>query len=301
MSRPRRHRQKPSGQGSAWFLLDQFSVQDIERWTQFRDEILRFHWDYYTSLAYQRSQIADDLRKALLEATEGPFQFSKWQRITKYKYALDPLSVRGSLTDPGGRFNIGDINPAQFPPFPALYVAVDKDTAPQEVLSQNVAPGKESDALDFALVRPDSIAVVSLSGSLDSVVNLKHPAKLEAFVNLIKDFSIPDHLTDMAKARRLDPPKLVRDTAQLLNVLLQPNWQGWPMQFDVPAPCQIFGQLVAQAGVGGILYPSKFNSKDCLAVFPQNFEDTDAFVQLDDVSPPTVRVRRLDAKSRLES
>ena len=67
------------------------------------------------------------------------------------------------------------------------------------------------------------------------------------------------------------------------------------MQHDVPAPCQLFGQLVAKVGIEGIVYPSKFGGKDCLAIFPQNFEGADVFVQLDDPAPPGVQVRRLDA------
>lgn len=295
MSWSRRHRRRPSGQGRPEYLLDKFSVEDINRWTRFRDDILRFHWDYYNSLAYQRSQLAENLSTALLEAAEGPFRFSKWQRVVIYERALEPLSVLGSLVDPGGRFNVGEINPAQFSQFPALYVAADKNTALQEMLSQHIPPGRETDALDSTLVRPDSITVVSLSGHLDSVVNLRHSARLETFVNLIKDFSVPDHLIRMAKAMKLTPPELVRDRTKLVEILLEPHWRGWPMQFDVPAPCQIFGQLVARAGIEGILYPSKFGGKDCLAVFPQNFDGVDPFVQLDDPSPEGVRVHRLDA------
>jgi hypothetical protein len=295
MSSSRHHGRRRKPPDRVTFLLDKFSAQDIDRWNRFRDEILRFHWDYYNSLAYQRSQISEDLAKALLEAAEGPFQFSKWQRIVTYRHADEPLSLLGSLVDPGGRFNIGDINPVQFPPFPALYAAVDKPTALQEVLCQDVAGGKEARALDSALIRPDSIAVVSVSGQLESVINLRHPARLEAFVDLIKGFSIPSHLIQKAKTLGIAPPDLVRDRVKLLEILSDPYWRGWPMQHDVPAPCQLFGQLVAKAGIEGIVYPSKFGSKDCLAIFPQNFEGADVFVQLDDPSPPGVQVRRLDA------
>ncbi len=295
MSWSRRSGRRRKSPDSVAFLLDKFSAQDIDRWNRFRDEILRFHWDYYNSLAYQRSQIVEDLSKTLLGAAEGPFKFSKWQRIVTYKHAVEPLSFLGSLADPGGRFNIGDINSVQFPPFPALYAAVDKHTALQEVLSQNIPAGREAEALDSALIRSDSIAVVSVSGHLDSVINLRHPARLEAFVDLIKGFSIPVHLIQKAKTLRVASPELVRDKAKLLEILLDPSWRGWPMQFDVPAPCQLFGQLVAKAGIDGIVYPSKFGGKDCLVIFPQNFEDADVFVQLDDPSPQGVQVRRLDA------
>jgi hypothetical protein len=118
---------------------------------------------------------------------------------------------------------------------------------------------------------------------------------LEALVDLIKGFSIPAHLIQKAKTLGVAPPELVRDRARLLEILLEPNWRGWPMQFDVHAPCQLFGQLVAKAGIEGVVYPSKFGGKDCLAIFPQNFEGADVFVQLDDPAPPGVQVRKLDA------
>src|SRR5580698_8548108 len=100
------------------FILDQFSSLDIRRWTAIRDAYLKNHWDYYSSLVYQRSKIADELKKALLEASQKAYSFSKWQRVITYKYSLDPLSVKGSLKDPGARFNIGEIDPSQFSPFP---------------------------------------------------------------------------------------------------------------------------------------------------------------------------------------
>ncbi len=88
-------------------------------------QLLKFHWDYYSDLAFQRSCIYDSLKNSLLERAME-FQFSRWQRAVTYRYCLEPLSTKGSLVDPGGRFNIGLIDPSRFPPFPALYVASDK-------------------------------------------------------------------------------------------------------------------------------------------------------------------------------
>ncbi len=282
-----------------FILLDKFSVADIRLWRDFQDQILKFHWDFYSTLAYQRSKIIDKIRQSLFDAAQKPFTFSKWQRALKYKYALEPFSVSGSLIDPGGRFNIGDLNPTQFRPFPALYLASDKNTALQELLSQKIDPGQEEErALDFALASPDSIANVSLSGSLESVINLAQPAGLAPFVDLIKDFSIPDYLNSAAKKIGLPEPELIRTVPKLVDSILDANWRMWPMQFDVPVASQIFGQLVADAGVGGIVYTSKFTGKDCLAVFPQNFDDlSGSFIQLDDEAPPEIKTRRLDAKS----
>lgn len=300
MTRRRRHiphirpKHRPPQARSTFILLDQFSVADIHKWTAFKDQLLKYHWDYYNELAYQRSQITDEIKKSLLEATQKTFTFEKWQRAVKYKYALEPFSVTGSLIDPaGGRFNIGDINSSQFPPFPALYLTGDKNTAHQELLCQKIDPGQENRAFDFALTNPASVVNISLSGSLSSIINLREPEKLQPFVDLIKDFSIPDYLKKTAKNIGEHEPDLIRSVPKLINSLQDPNWRLWPMQFDVPVASQIFGQLVSEAGIEGILYPSKFTDKDCLAVYPQNFEEG-SFIQMDDTAPPEIKIRRLD-------
>ena len=98
---PKHSARKPH---SEFILLDQFSIADIQRWKNFQDQILKFHWDFYSTLAYQRSKIIDQIKHALLDSVQKPYAFSKWQRAIKYKYALEPFSVTGSLIDPGGRF-----------------------------------------------------------------------------------------------------------------------------------------------------------------------------------------------------
>jgi len=92
------------------YLLDKFFIKDIRKWRMIKDNVLKYHWDYYSDLAYQRSKIIEQIKNSLLEAAIRNFQFEHWQRAVKYKYAIDPLSTSGSLIDPGGRFNIGDIN-----------------------------------------------------------------------------------------------------------------------------------------------------------------------------------------------
>jgi hypothetical protein len=288
-------RKTPKNEPTISYFLDSFSVRDIRLWAQKKDKFLKYHWDFYSNLAYQRSKIADDLKKAVLEAAEEKFPFEHWQRVIKYKYALRPLSGEGSLIDPGGRFNIGDINPDQYPPFPALYIAEDKDTGLQEVLSQKINPKNEQKALDYALTNPASIASISLSGSLDRIINLTKPSRLEKFIRLIKDFTIPPHLLKAVKELKISRPELIRTMPKFLEAILNPDWRVSPMTVDVPAPSQIFGQLVFSSGIEGILYPSKFNDKLCLAIFPQNFEGTDSYLQLDDGAPAELKIRKLDA------
>lgn len=131
-------------------LLDSFSIIDLKRWNAQKEKFLRYHWDLYSSLAYERSKIIDLLRKALLEAASKSYEFAGWQRQVRYKYSLSPLSPKGSLIEPGGRFNIPNTNPDQFPSFPALYIAEDKETTLQEAGQQSGSSGELS-LLDLAL------------------------------------------------------------------------------------------------------------------------------------------------------
>lgn len=284
---------------STLILLDQFSVADIHKWTAYKDKFLKYHWDYYSELAFQRSKILDKIEETLRVAAQRNFSFKNWQHSVKYRYSNDPLSVRGSLIDPGGRFNIGDINPSQFPIFPALYIASDKDTAIQELLNQNICPTHnytKLGSLELALTSPESISIVSVSGLLDSIINLKEPSNLEPFVDLIKDFTVPEYLKEAAKNIGEREPELIRSVPKLIESLMDSDWRVWPMNFDVPIASQIFGQLVSSSGIEGILYTSKFTSSDCLAIFPQNF-DENSFVKLGDSIPEATKISQLDRKT----
>lgn len=199
------------------------------------------------------------------------------------------------MADPaGGRFNYGDINPTHFPPFPGFYIAVDKKTALQETFGEGSSSKK---ALDAALTDSTSISCFSLSGAICSIIDLRDQQKLDGFIDCIKDFTLPEALIEAAKA--IDwPAGVVVDLSRLMGSLLAPNWRLWPMQFDVPHPCQIFGQIVEQCGIEGIVYPSKFSGKDCLVIYYQNFdEENGSYVQLDDEVPTETEIQRVDAKT----
>ena len=135
-----------------------------------------------------------------------------------------------------------------------------------------------------------------MSGSVGSIINLKDAKSIQPFVDLIKDFTVSDSLKKAAGAISEPEPELIRTVPKFIEVLLHPNWRLWPMQFDVPATTQIFGKLISEAGIEGVLYTSKFTSKDCLAVFPQNFEEG-SFVQLDDEPPQETKIHRLDSQT----
>jgi len=276
-----------------WFL-DSGNISDILKSKALFEELAQFHWHYYSELAFQRNKIREQLKSSLRDRA-GSFEFQNWQRVVKYKYSLDPLSAKGSLVDPGGRFNIGEIDPTRYPVFPALYIASNKGTAMAEALGREKNAGSLSPE-EVALTKPDSIAVLSVSGKLESILDIRERGNLAPLVNLTKNFKLSKSL--VLRARKLHFPLRVITTAKELgSVLEQRDWRNWPMVFDVPSTCQVFGALVMNAGIEGILYNSAITGKECIAIFPQNFLNSSSFLQLDDAVPSEKVQRRVDSSN----
>jgi hypothetical protein len=272
--------------------LDFGLIADIPKSKEHFGRLAQFHWEFYSELAFLRNQIYDSLKGSLRERA-GPFQFSGWQRAVKYRYSLVPLSTKGSLSDPGGRFNIGAIDPSRFPVFPALYLASDKKTALAELLGRD-GPADSLTPEELALTKPTSITVVSVSGKLESVLDVRDEKNLASFVNLVKDFKLSSGL--IMKARRLGfPAKVVRDTNQLVKEFQMSKWREWPMGFDVPSSSQIFGRIVLDAGIEGILYESVLTHSLCSAIYPQNFQNSSSYIELDGPCPSETIHKRIDS------
>jgi hypothetical protein len=122
------------------------------------------------------------------------------------------------------------------------------------------------------------------------VLNVNERGNLGAFVNLIRNFKVSKSL--IAKAQKLRfPLRLIKTTKELESVLEQPNWRNWPMVFDVPAASQVFGNIVVNAGIEGILYRSVLTQRDCIAIFPQNFVNSSSFIEFADPIPSGVQSR----------
>lgn len=255
-----------------------------------------FHARFHSELALQRRAIKEKISEALNNnCVPSSFEFKAWQRTVRWKFSDHPFCTVGSLSR-GGRFNIGtNIDPANFPPFSALYLAEDKKTALAEVLGQD-GDDPDLDAHELALAKPDSIVAFSVSGKLDRVLDLNDPAALRDFVKLIRDFTVPPSLVKAAKHLPVAPPKVITTAHDLQKSLLNPNWRHVQTVCEVPANSQIFGQLVMQAGIEGILYPSKLTDSQCLAIFPCNFLGGTSLMELDDECPTaTIGPEKVDA------
>lgn len=264
------------------------------------EAILRHHWRYYSELAGQRKEIQSDLLDALAESATGPIKLEKWQRAVRFKYSLHPLCVVGSLQSfVGGRFNISEnLNPMLFPPFPALYAAYDRETAEQEILCQgNRIAGLSNQ--DFALAKKDSITIVAVDIYLEKCLDTRKAGSLRRFTNLIKDFKIPPQLKEEARKLDLAEPGAVKLPKELQETLLAPDWRTFPAQFDIPANPQIIGQLVYEAGIEGIIYPSRMTGRDAVAVFTRNFGNGESWVEISDECPPNTVLKRIAASNYL--
>jgi hypothetical protein len=273
--------------------LESGRVSDIIKSKKLYEDLVEFHWRYYSELAFQRRSIREELNSSLRNAGAA-FQFSGWQRVVKYKHSLDPLSAKASLFDPGGRFNVGAIDPTRYPMFPALYLAADKGTALAEVIGRDKGVGALTPE-QVALTKPASISAVSVTGKLEAVIDIRASGNLFKFVSLIKNFKLSKPLISEARRLGWSPLTLITTVAELKAVLALDNWRNWPTLYDVPAGGQVFGGVAVDAGIEGILYESVLTGRECLAVFPQNFLNSSSYVELDDPAP------RDDVRMRIDS
>jgi hypothetical protein len=230
----------------------------------------------------------DDILRSLVTASLGPFEVERWQRLVSYRYSACPLSCAGSTKSlAGGRFNFGAFDPLNFPPFPALYLAEDRDTAWSEKYGYVLDGPTKLTRAELALTKTESVSCLSVSGSVERIIDLRDTTRLTSFLAIVATFTVPPDLLARARAWKIHP-KYPQTMDDLLARLLDKNWRGYPMGFDIPAPSQFFGQLTLAAGVDGVVYPSTRTNdgKCCMALFPSNFSGSASAISIDDPVPP---------------
>lgn len=277
-------------------LLEKTNLNEMRRIKRDFRKLLAFHWDYYSELARQREEHQEEIKKIILEKATDDFIFNGWQRAVKWKYSNHPLCTIGSRSDPGGRFNIGDINTNLIPKFSALYIAKERDTALLELLGQE-SEEDELTCYDKALTNKASVAVISIKGQLETVLDIRKANTLVKINNLMKKFKVSPALKKKARALQQPNPGVIQTAKKLQTSLLEPNWRRSAMRFDVPANPQIFGQMIKSTGVCGIVYSSKMNGEDCVVIFPENLTNTDSFIELCDPPPDPNTPKRIDSSN----
>jgi hypothetical protein len=249
-------------------------------------EVRQYHAAYYAYYASERDGIRGKLARALIGAAT-PREIKHWQRAVSLKHTVAALSAKGSVVDPiGGRFNFGRIDERRFLPFPALYVASDRLTAMEEKLGATKRLTRDGQ-MELALQDRKSISLLSLSGYLHATIDLSRGEQLQPFLELIRGFSVPAELVKWAKRLKLALPGVVRSLDGLKRELLEVRWRYGASALGVPSNSQIFGELAASAGIEAIFYPSTKSGQECAAVFPQNFANSESYLELDD-PPPAV-------------
>jgi hypothetical protein len=270
--------------------LDYFSESDLASWRRFGQDLESYNLGVYYCLEQQRASKYEDLKSSLmLQGVE--VDVTGWVRIVDYQYTLKPLSAVGSILDVGQRFNIGKrVNPIQFPPFHALYIAEDELTARQEKFPAGI---KNSDFTpeEFALRTEKSITTVFLKGKVINAFDLTTQSNLKEFLKVISSFEISKNLD--TKAKDLGIPKLepINKLKLLFDSVMELNWRIHPNAFGTPSNSQIIAKYIREAGFEGILYNSVRGKGKCLAIFPENFEKSSSCIEVKDKSPDQALVK----------
>ncbi len=267
----------------------------LRKRVELNQRFIDYHYHFHMELAKKRRALRQELHETLSRACLADYGFTRWQRTIRWKYDPHPFCTVGSLSI-GGRFNVGkNIDPETFPPFSALYIASDKPTADLEALGQAPLGSTLSDA-DLALANPASVTSFSVSGRLDTVLDLSDRGSLQEFTHLIKDFKLSPALVKEARGLPVAAPRVIKTSKQLQDSLLNPSWRHTAALCEIPANSQIFGQIASAAGIDGILYPSKLTERSCLAIFPCNFVGGTSWLKLDDEPPVNlIGPERIDA------
>jgi hypothetical protein len=264
--------------------LDVFTQPDLDGWTRQGLTLQSLSDRVYFDLERQRANCYDALCDALRSSPGSEFDIKGWARVTDWRWSMTPLSPAGSLKGIGGRFNIGaDLDRARTQAFPCLYLAQDIETAFMEYFGGSLTSTMGSLSLgELALRSPSSFTTFVLDGRLENVVDLRTDKPLKAFADLISKFDVSVQTKSAIRAARLAPRRIIRSARELWKRLLDPpdTWRFEPQAYGIPAPCQIFGRFVRDAGFEGILFPSRRASGCCLAVYPENFRASNGSIRV---------------------
>jgi len=247
-------------------------------------------------LEAQRVRRYEELIKAIRSSVrKDPFQINDWSRAVTVRWTNNPLSAAGSLMHIGGRFNYGrQINEYQFTPFSALYIGSSHEVALAERVPPKARPSPLSDS-EMALAKQSSYSYYVLKGTVCKVLDITKAKSLRKVNEIMATFEKDDVVDDLARLAGKKPIPLVRRPGQLKQLLHEHNWRGAPTQVNLPSASQIFGKMVRDAGVEGILYNStKAREGKCLAIFPENFDGSPSSIALADEPPNSIEHTTLD-------
>jgi hypothetical protein len=283
-------RQSQVGPANDTAFLDVFTGEQLARWTANSVAAQQCANALYFDLERQRQNHYEALVESVRQVESISLSVDSWVRVTDFRWNLEALSSAGSISGIGGRFNIGqELRVATGQSAPCLYIAEDRATAELEHFG---APLErligELSVQEYALRRPTSFTTFILRGRISNVFDLRNEKSIQAFVDIIKSFSLLAATQSKYRALRLPVPRLARTTKELMRLLLArpENWRQMPQLMGHPAPCQTFGWFLHEAGFEGVLYPSQRGGGRCLGIFPKNFKNSDSRIEITGDAPP---------------
>lgn len=235
-------------------------------------------------LASERERILDEILDSLRATAISDYTCENLSRIVGSKYARNPLSSKGSyLMPPGGRFNFGQSS-SYHSYFPALYLANNFETAFLEKFGEkeNYKCENSLTVLDLALRKTESFLHVRADVNLERVIDLREMDSFDAFYDSVKHLEMPREI--QLEAKRLKASmQMLSSSESVRGAVLAKDYEQWDFWIDQPSPSQWLGHYVRLAGIQGIIYPTvKSEDGFNLAVFPENFEESESTIQIKD-------------------
>ena len=254
------------------------------------ESIIKFSRKNFVELLKKREHLLPEIKDALLCKTKS-FPFNCWWRLTSSKYSENPLSAKGSYKSPhGGRFNIGQVDTIQgnkISPFPALYLGETKRIVLCEKYPKMKDDGSSSE--DRMLNSQKQDLFVKVNGSICNLLDIDKPDNLSPFVQVIKKIDYDEGTKNEVKKRELSTRK-IQTEEELIKALYLSDWKNCISTLEDPAPSQIFGHILNRCGIGGALYTSSQGNGKCLALFLENFKNSDSFIELIDTDIEKSRI-----------
>lgn len=277
-------------------MLESLPPRAIKKWIKRHEAVLDYTAAHFSYFAHHRSKKMEELKQSIQENTI-PCEFNNWCRTVSHQFSNTPLSAIGSIKSlPGGRFNIGQIDIARFPQFAALYLAEDTVTALLEMLG--IHPEESIDGLSGReLAAAGNFSHFKIGGKLTNVLDLTNPQALQQFYTYISSIKLPAYFKNKARELQMFPMPPVKNLDELEKTIFANDWRLMPMQFDVPANSQILGQIAYSAGIEAIVYPSVKTGKKAMAIFPGNFNHSDAYIEIIGNVAETVTHTKIDKNS----
>ena len=142
------------------------------------------------------------------------------------------------------------------------------------------------------------IVFFQISGHIYSVLDITKKGSLDKFVQIIRQIKLSKKLQNRAEKLDLKKRYAVQNITELKVSIYDVNWRRLPNIYNIPSLPQIFGQLAKNAGIEAILCKSTKKSREglCMAVFPENFKNSDSYIKLEDC-PKGITNKKMDSET----